>query len=59
MFSPFFLMQVLPLSKEELLDITEDSESVASPLFSLSQNSTMDFLQPIKIQLPLPPGVTG
>ncbi|XP_060118869.1 p53-induced death domain-containing protein 1 [Heteronotia binoei] len=53
------MLQVLPVSVEELLEITGDSETVASPLLSLSQNSTMDFLQPIKIQLPLPPGVTG
>uniref|UniRef100_A0ACB8G465 Uncharacterized protein n=1 Tax=Sphaerodactylus townsendi TaxID=933632 RepID=A0ACB8G465_9SAUR len=51
--------KVLPVSKEELLEITDDPETVASPLLCLSQNSTVDFLQPIKIQLPLPPGVTG
>ncbi|XP_077177510.1 p53-induced death domain-containing protein 1 [Paroedura picta] len=53
------MLQVLPVPKEELLEITDDSETLASPLLCLSQNSTMDFLQPIKIQLPLPPGVTG
>ncbi|XP_072841719.2 p53-induced death domain-containing protein 1 [Pogona vitticeps] len=52
-------LQVLPVSAKELRDITEDPETVASPLLYLSQNSTVDFLQPIKIQLPLPPGVTG
>uniref|UniRef100_A0A8D0L2A9 P53-induced death domain protein 1 n=1 Tax=Sphenodon punctatus TaxID=8508 RepID=A0A8D0L2A9_SPHPU len=31
----------------------------ASPLLYLSQNSSEDFLRPVKIQLPLPPGVTG
>nr|XP_056707555.1 p53-induced death domain-containing protein 1 [Euleptes europaea] len=53
------MLQVLPVSKEELLEITDDPETLASPLLCLSQNSTVDFLQPIKIQLPLPPGLTG
>ncbi|XP_074853965.1 p53-induced death domain-containing protein 1 isoform X2 [Carettochelys insculpta] len=52
-------LQVLPVSAEELEEITGDSESRASPLLCLSQNSTVDFLKPVKIQLPLPPGVTG
>ncbi|KAJ7344329.1 hypothetical protein JRQ81_000279 [Phrynocephalus forsythii] len=52
-------LQVLPVPAEELQEITEDPETVASPLLYLSQNSTVDFLQPVKIQLPLPPGVTG
>ncbi|KAH0620999.1 hypothetical protein JD844_021979 [Phrynosoma platyrhinos] len=52
-------LQVLPVSAEELQEITEDPETVASPLLFLSQNSTVDFLQPVKIQLPLPPGITG
>uniref|UniRef100_A0A8C0HFA3 P53-induced death domain protein 1 n=1 Tax=Chelonoidis abingdonii TaxID=106734 RepID=A0A8C0HFA3_CHEAB len=39
--------------------ITDDPESRAGPLLCLSQNSTVDFLRPVKIQLPLPPGVTG
>uniref|UniRef100_K7FNZ2 P53-induced death domain protein 1 n=1 Tax=Pelodiscus sinensis TaxID=13735 RepID=K7FNZ2_PELSI len=52
-------LQVLPVSAEELEEITDDPESRASPLLCLSQNSTLDFLRPVKIQLPLPPGVTG
>uniref|UniRef100_A0A8D0L2R6 P53-induced death domain protein 1 n=1 Tax=Sphenodon punctatus TaxID=8508 RepID=A0A8D0L2R6_SPHPU len=36
-----------------------DLDSRASPLLYLSQNSSEDFLRPVKIQLPLPPGVTG
>ncbi|CAM4683456.1 p53-induced death domain-containing protein 1 isoform X1 [Lepidochelys kempii] len=52
-------LQVLPVSAEELAEITDDPESRASPLLCLSQNSTVDFLRPVKIQLPLPPGVTG
>uniref|UniRef100_A0A8C3T9D0 P53-induced death domain protein 1 n=1 Tax=Chelydra serpentina TaxID=8475 RepID=A0A8C3T9D0_CHESE len=51
--------KVLPVTAEELAEITDDPESRASPLLCLSQNSTVDFLRPVKIQLPLPPGVTG
>ncbi|XP_044281752.1 p53-induced death domain-containing protein 1 isoform X2 [Varanus komodoensis] len=51
--------KVLPVSAEELQEITDDPETVAGPLLCLSQNATVDFLQPVKIQLPLPPGVTG
>uniref|UniRef100_A0A8C3IIQ3 P53-induced death domain protein 1 n=1 Tax=Chrysemys picta bellii TaxID=8478 RepID=A0A8C3IIQ3_CHRPI len=47
------------LLAEELAEITDDPESKAGPLLCLSQNSTVDFLRPVKIQLPLPPGVTG
>ncbi|XP_067396640.1 LOW QUALITY PROTEIN: p53-induced death domain-containing protein 1 [Emydura macquarii macquarii] len=52
-------LQVLPVSAEELEEIVDDPESRASPLLCLSQNSTADFLRPVRIQLPLPPGVTG
>ncbi|CAI5763200.1 p53-induced death domain-containing protein 1 [Podarcis lilfordi] len=52
-------LQVLPVSSEDLQEITNDPETVASPLLCLSQNSSIDFLQPVQIQLPLPPGVTG
>ncbi|XP_061466025.1 p53-induced death domain-containing protein 1 isoform X4 [Rhineura floridana] len=52
-------LQVLPVSAEELQEITDDPETLASPLLCLSQNSNVDFLQPVKIQLPLPPGITG
>ncbi|XP_053141549.1 p53-induced death domain-containing protein 1 [Hemicordylus capensis] len=52
-------LQVLPVSVDELQEITNDPETIASPLLCLSQNYTEDFLQPVKIQLPLPPGITG
>ncbi|XP_069596161.1 p53-induced death domain-containing protein 1 [Ranitomeya imitator] len=52
-------MQVLPISKQVLDKITGDSESSTSPLLCLSQSSAANFLSPVKIQLPLPPGVTG
>ncbi|XP_075693711.1 p53-induced death domain-containing protein 1 isoform X2 [Rhinoderma darwinii] len=49
-------MQVLPVSKKMLEKITGDSESSASPLLCLSQSSAGNFLNPVKIQLPLPLG---
>ncbi|NXH11011.1 PIDD1 protein, partial [Bucco capensis] len=52
-------LQVLPVSAEEIKEITADAESRASPLLCLSQDSLVDFLRPVRIQLPLPPGVTG
>uniref|UniRef100_A0A8D0C7J2 P53-induced death domain protein 1 n=1 Tax=Salvator merianae TaxID=96440 RepID=A0A8D0C7J2_SALMN len=52
-------LQVLPVSAEDLWEITDDFETLASPLLCLSQNSDVDFLRPVKIQLPLPAGVTG
>ncbi|NXN17235.1 PIDD1 protein, partial [Indicator maculatus] len=52
-------LQVLPVSAEELEDITADQGCRASPLLCLSQDSLLDFLRPVRIQLPLPPGVTG
>ncbi|KAM3919668.1 p53-induced death domain-containing protein 1 [Leptodactylus fuscus] len=52
-------MQVLPVSKKMLQKITGDSESSTSPLLCLSQSSAENFLSAVKIQLPLPPGVTG
>ncbi|XP_068022730.1 p53-induced death domain-containing protein 1 isoform X2 [Melanerpes formicivorus] len=52
-------LQVLPVSAEELEDITADQGCRASPLLCLSQDSLQDFFRPVRIQLPLPPGVTG
>lgn len=54
-----FHAQVLPVSAEEIEEITADAECRASPLLCLSQDSLVDFLRPVRIQLPLPPGVTG
>ncbi|XP_040266380.1 p53-induced death domain-containing protein 1 isoform X2 [Bufo bufo] len=51
-------MQVLPVSKKMLERITGDSESSTSPLLCLSQSSAANFLNPVKIQLPLPAGDT-
>ncbi|NXF03699.1 PIDD1 protein, partial [Smithornis capensis] len=52
-------MQVLPISAEDIEEITANAECRASPLLCLSQDSLVDFLKPVRIQLPLPPGVTG
>ncbi|XP_068873138.1 p53-induced death domain-containing protein 1 isoform X1 [Aphelocoma coerulescens] len=52
-------IQVLPVSAEEIQEITASAGCRASPLLYLSQDSTVDFLKPVRIQLPLPPGVTG
>ncbi|NXD84055.1 PIDD1 protein, partial [Halcyon senegalensis] len=52
-------LQVLPVSAEEMEEITADAGCRASPLLCLSQDSLVDFLRPVRIQLPLPPGVTG
>uniref|UniRef100_A0A8C3TPD1 P53-induced death domain protein 1 n=1 Tax=Catharus ustulatus TaxID=91951 RepID=A0A8C3TPD1_CATUS len=52
-------LQVLPVSAEEIQEITANAGCRASPLLYLSQDSTVDFLKPVRIQLPLPPGVTG
>ncbi|NXM68667.1 PIDD1 protein, partial [Serilophus lunatus] len=52
-------MQVLPISAEDAEEITANAECRASPLLCLSQDSLVDFLKPVRIQLPLPPGVTG
>ncbi|KAM6115459.1 p53-induced death domain-containing protein 1 [Pterocles gutturalis] len=52
-------LQVLPVSAEEIEELTGAAGCRASPLLCLSQDSPVDFLRPVRIQLPLPPGVTG
>ncbi|NXK96589.1 PIDD1 protein, partial [Formicarius rufipectus] len=52
-------MQVLPVSAEQVGEILIKEECLASPLLCLSQDSLADFLKPVRIQLPLPPGITG
>ncbi|NXT23211.1 PIDD1 protein, partial [Syrrhaptes paradoxus] len=52
-------LQVLPVSAEEIEELTGAAGCRASPLLCLSQDSAVDFLRPVRIQLPLPPGVTG
>ncbi|NXX83377.1 PIDD1 protein, partial [Urocolius indicus] len=52
-------LQVLPVSTEEIEEATAAAGCRASPLLCLSQDSLSAFLRPVRIQLPLPPGVTG
>uniref|UniRef100_A0A9J8CNC9 P53-induced death domain protein 1 n=1 Tax=Cyprinus carpio carpio TaxID=630221 RepID=A0A9J8CNC9_CYPCA len=52
-------MQVLQVALSEVQDLTGDPQASASPLLCLSQTPSMHFLQPITVQIPLPPGVTG
>ncbi|XP_058622992.1 p53-induced death domain-containing protein 1 isoform X2 [Onychostoma macrolepis] len=52
-------MQVLQVALSEVQDLTGDPHASASPLLCLSQTPSMHFLQPIRVQIPLPPGVTG
>lgn len=54
-----FYAQVLPVSAEEIAELIADAGFKASPLLCLSQDSLVDFLRPVRIQLPLPFGVTG
>uniref|UniRef100_A0A8C2U6M0 P53-induced death domain protein 1 n=1 Tax=Coturnix japonica TaxID=93934 RepID=A0A8C2U6M0_COTJA len=49
-------LQVRMPEKKEPLDA---AANLSSPLLCLSQDSLVDFLRPVRIQLPLPPGVTG
>uniref|UniRef100_A0A673INJ6 P53-induced death domain protein 1 n=1 Tax=Sinocyclocheilus rhinocerous TaxID=307959 RepID=A0A673INJ6_9TELE len=43
----------------EVQDLIGDPHASASPLLCLSQTPSIHFLQPITVQIPLPPGVTG
>ncbi|XP_056595497.1 p53-induced death domain-containing protein 1 isoform X2 [Triplophysa dalaica] len=52
-------LQVLQVSLSEVQDLSGDPLASASPLLCLSQTPSMHFLQPITVQIPLPPGVTG
>ncbi|XP_004717256.1 p53-induced death domain-containing protein 1 isoform X1 [Echinops telfairi] len=52
-------MQVVHVASLDLEALLGDPEAAMSPLLCLWQDSVPDFLQPITIQLPLPPGVTG
>ncbi|TSK13474.1 p53-induced death domain-containing protein 1 [Bagarius yarrelli] len=52
-------LQVLQVAQSVVQDLTGDPHAIASPLLCLSQTPSMDFLQPVKVQLPLPLGLTG
>uniref|UniRef100_A0A9J8BSH7 P53-induced death domain protein 1 n=1 Tax=Cyprinus carpio carpio TaxID=630221 RepID=A0A9J8BSH7_CYPCA len=51
-------MQVLQVALSEVQEPTGDPHASASPMLCLSQTPSMHFLQPIRVQIPLPPGVT-
>ncbi|XP_037539625.1 p53-induced death domain-containing protein 1 [Nematolebias whitei] len=52
-------LQVLKVSESEVQALCGDPEARVSPLLCLSQTSSLHFLQPVQVQIPLPPGVTG
>ncbi|KAM8860984.1 p53-induced death domain-containing protein 1 isoform 2-T2 [Synchiropus picturatus] len=52
-------LEVVDVAVHEVRDLCGDPGVSVSPLLCLSQSSSADFLRPIKVQLPLPPGVTG
>ncbi|XP_023096042.2 p53-induced death domain-containing protein 1 isoform X1 [Felis catus] len=52
-------MQVVRVASGELRALLEEPGAAASPLLCLSQSGPPSFLQPVTVQLPLPPGVTG
>nr|XP_032815903.1 p53-induced death domain-containing protein 1 [Petromyzon marinus]XP_032815904.1 p53-induced death domain-containing protein 1 [Petromyzon marinus] len=51
-------MQVLPVDDDEMRQVVGD-ETMISPVLILSQSPASTFLKPVKIRLPLPPGVSG
>lgn len=53
------LPQVVRVASGELRALLEEPGAAASPLLCLSQSGPPSFLQPVTVQLPLPPGVTG
>ncbi|XP_076863140.1 LOW QUALITY PROTEIN: p53-induced death domain-containing protein 1 [Brachyhypopomus gauderio] len=52
-------LQVLQVALSEVQDLTGDPQASASPLLCLSQIPNIHFLQPIRVQVPLPAGLTG
>lgn len=52
-------LQVLQVSMSDVQALCGDPQARVSPLLCLSQTPSMHFLQPIKVQIPLPSGVTG
>ncbi|KAG7523252.1 p53-induced death domain-containing protein 1-like [Solea senegalensis] len=52
-------LQVLEVSMSEVQTLCGDPQARVSPLLCLSQSPNTHFLQPVKVQIPLPPGVTG
>ncbi|KAI5100320.1 p53-induced death domain-containing protein 1 isoform X2, partial [Silurus meridionalis] len=53
------VLQVLQVAQTEVQDLTRDPHASASPLLCISQTPIVPFLQPVKVQIPLPPGLIG
>lgn len=47
------------MAGRELQALLQEPEAAVSPLLCLSQSGPSSFLQPVTVQLPLPPGITG
>ncbi|XP_012888853.1 PREDICTED: p53-induced death domain-containing protein 1 isoform X2 [Dipodomys ordii] len=52
-------MQVVRMAGRELRALLGEPDAAVSPLLCLSQSGPPEFLQPVTVQLPLPPGVSG
>uniref|UniRef100_A0A3Q3RQV5 P53-induced death domain protein 1 n=1 Tax=Mastacembelus armatus TaxID=205130 RepID=A0A3Q3RQV5_9TELE len=52
-------LQVLHVSVSEVQVLCGDPQARVSPLLCLSQTPNIHFLQPVKVQIPLPSGVMG
>ncbi|XP_029607746.1 p53-induced death domain-containing protein 1 isoform X2 [Salmo trutta] len=52
-------LQVLQVSVTEVQTLCGDPQARVSPLLCLSQDPSIQFLQPIKVQVPLPTGLAG
>ncbi|KAM4846070.1 p53-induced death domain-containing protein 1 isoform 3-T3 [Thomomys bottae] len=51
--------RVVRMASQELQALVGEPEAAVSPLLCLSQSGPPTFLQPVTVQLPLPPGITG
>ncbi|XP_036390636.1 p53-induced death domain-containing protein 1 isoform X1 [Megalops cyprinoides] len=53
------ILQVLQVALSEVQELSGDSQASASSLLCLSQEPSIPFLRPVRVQMPLPPGLTG
>ncbi|MBN3294959.1 PIDD1 protein, partial [Amia calva] len=52
-------LQVLPVIQAQVRELSGDARASTSPLLCLVQSPALPFLQPVRIQVPLPPGLAG
>ncbi|XP_048828434.1 p53-induced death domain-containing protein 1 isoform X2 [Brienomyrus brachyistius] len=52
-------LQVLQVEVSVVRELSSDPTASASPLLCLSQSPSLPYLQPVTVQVPLPPGLTG